>query len=96
MIFAKENLKYRMQEEIERSSNNYYGVKRDGNRWASTVYKSDDGSTKFIGLFDNEIAAANARDWWAKFYIDRENKIMGGKKKGFIVFYKDELRKIGV
>lgn len=35
-------------------------------------------------------------DWWAKFYIDRENKIMDGKKKGFIVFYKDELRKIGV
>lgn len=35
-------------------------------------------------------------DWWAKFYIDRENKIMDGKKKRFIVFYKDELRKIGV
>ena len=35
-------------------------------------------------------------DWWARFYIDRENNIIDGKKKGFIVFYKDELRKIGV
>ena len=30
-------------------------------------------------------------DWWAKSYIDRENNIIDGKKKGFIVFYKDEL-----
>ena len=34
-------------------------------------------------------------DWWARFYIDRENNIMGGKKKEFIVFNKEELRKIG-
>ena len=34
-------------------------------------------------------------DWWARFYIDRENNIIDSKKKGFIVFNKDELRKIG-
>ena len=34
-------------------------------------------------------------DWWARFYIDGENNIVDGKNKGFIVFYKDELRKIG-
>lgn len=34
--------------------------------------------------------------WWSRFYIDRENGVMDKKKKGFIVFNKKELQKIGV
>ena len=33
-------------------------------------------------------------DWWSLFYIDRENEIIDDKKKGFIVFNKEELQKI--
>ena len=33
-------------------------------------------------------------DWWSLFYIDRENEVIGDKKKGFIVFNKEELQKI--
>ena len=42
-----------------------------------------------------DIVKKKVLDWWARFYIDRENNIMGGKKKEFIVFNKEELRKIG-
>ena len=33
-------------------------------------------------------------DWWSLFYIDRENEVIDDKKKGFIVFNKEELQKI--
>lgn len=33
-------------------------------------------------------------EWWSRFYIDRENDIIDDKKKGFIVFNKDELQQI--
>ena len=34
-------------------------------------------------------------EWWSTFYIDRENEIKDDKKKGFIVFNKDDLHEIG-
>lgn len=33
-------------------------------------------------------------EWWSRFYIDRENNIIDDKKKGFIVFNKDDLQQI--
>ena len=35
-------------------------------------------------------------EWWSRFYIDKENEIIDDKKKGFIVFNKDELQQIEV
>lgn len=35
-------------------------------------------------------------EWWSRFYIDKENDIIDGKKKGFIVFNKDELQQVEV
>ncbi len=33
-------------------------------------------------------------EWWSRFYIDRENNIIDDKKKGFIVFNKDDLQQV--
>lgn len=33
-------------------------------------------------------------EWWSRFYIDRENNIIDDKKKGFILFNKEELEQI--
>lgn len=41
-----------------------------------------------------DIVKKKVLDWCDRFYIDRENNIRGGKKNGFIVFYKEELLKI--
>lgn len=35
-------------------------------------------------------------EWWSRFYIDKENDIIDDKKKGFIVFNKDELQQVEV
>ena len=42
-----------------------------------------------------EMEKKKVLDWWSRYYIDKENKIIDNDKKGFIVFNKDELQKIG-
>lgn len=41
-----------------------------------------------------EMKKKKVLEWWSRFYIDRENDIIDDKKKGFIVFNKDDLQKI--
>ena len=41
-----------------------------------------------------EMKKKKVLEWWSRFYIDKENDIIDDKKKGFIVFNKDDLQQI--
>lgn len=41
-----------------------------------------------------EMKKKKVLEWWSRFYIDRENEVIDDKKKGFIVFNKDDLHQI--
>lgn len=50
--------------------------------------------THLIYNIFGEMYKKKVLDWWSLFYIDRENEVIDDKKKGFIVFNKEELQKI--
>lgn len=59
--------------------------------YAKIVTESDSDSAKeYWEKYKNSFL-----DWWGNFTIDREKGIIDDKKKGFIVFNKDELQQIG-
>ena len=66
-VLKMDNFKYRCEEILVRNGRKYYGI-------SSTIhntYKAHvqvNGIKTYIGTFDDLIAAANARDWWAKYY----------------------------
>lgn len=66
-VLKEVNTKFRCQEELVRNNRTYYGVEHTIYN-TYKVYVQVNGIRMYIGTFDNEIAAANARDWWAKFY----------------------------
>ena len=66
IISAEENSMIHHMEKIQNTNNNYYGLYKISSGWFTRI--THDKIRKNLGVFDNEIAAANARDWWAKYY----------------------------
>lgn len=62
----------------QNSGRKYYGILQVGNNYRADAHFK--GTCKNLGTFTNEDAAANARDWWARWYgIPRLNVDLGAK-----------------